>query len=38
MAVGAKNPLRSLGRYAPLASLAVLLVLVISNIVIGVQQ
>jgi hypothetical protein len=38
MAVGAKNPLRSLGRYAPLASLAVLLVLVISNVLIGVQQ
>jgi hypothetical protein len=31
MAVGARNPLRSLGRYAPLASLAILLVLVISN-------
>jgi len=38
MAVGVKNPLRSLGRYAPLASLAVLLVLVISNVLIGVQQ
>jgi hypothetical protein len=38
MAVGAKNPLQSLGRYAPLASLGVLLVLVISNVLIGVQQ
>lgn len=38
MAVGAKNPLRSLGRYAPLASLAVLLVLVLSNVLIGLQQ
>lgn len=38
MAVGAKNPLRSLGRYAPLASLGVLLVLVISNVLIGIQQ
>ncbi|EFO81382.1 hypothetical protein OSCT_0781 [Oscillochloris trichoides DG-6] len=32
MAVGAKNPLRTLGRWAPLASLGVLLVLVLSNI------
>lgn len=38
MAVGTKNPLRSLGRYAPLASLGVLLVLVISNVLIGIQQ
>jgi hypothetical protein len=38
MAVGAKNPLRSLGRYAPLASLGVLLVLVLSNVMIGLQQ
>jgi hypothetical protein len=37
-AVGPKNPLRNLGRYAPLASLAVLLVLVISNVLIGIQQ
>lgn len=36
-AVNAKNPFIRLGRYAPLASLAVLLVLVISNIIIGVQ-
>jgi hypothetical protein len=35
MAVGAKNPLRSLGRWAPLASLAVLLILVLGNIVIA---
>lgn len=35
MAVGAKNPLRSLGRWAPLASLGVLLVLVISNFLIA---
>ncbi len=32
MALGAKNPLRSLGRWAPLASLAVLLLLVLGNI------
>lgn len=31
-AVGPRNPLRSLGRWAPLASLAVLLVLVVSNV------
>ncbi|NJN16329.1 MAG: hypothetical protein HC822_08665 [Oscillochloris sp.] len=36
MAVGKRNPLRSLGRWAPLASLSVLLVLVISNVLIGV--
>lgn len=35
MAVGAKNPLRSLGRWAPLASLGVLLVLVLANIMIA---
>lgn len=35
MAVGPRNPLRGLGRFAPLASLAVLLVLVISNVVLG---
>ncbi len=34
MAVGAKNPLGSLGRWAPLASLGVLLVLVLSNIMV----
>jgi hypothetical protein len=38
MAVGERNPLRGLGRFAPLASLGVLLVLVISNVLIGVQQ
>ncbi|MFQ3663407.1 MAG: hypothetical protein SNJ69_13550 [Chloroflexaceae bacterium] len=37
MAIGARNPLRGLGRWAPLASLGVLLVLVISNVMIGVQ-
>ncbi|NTU78513.1 MAG: hypothetical protein HGA45_03780 [Chloroflexales bacterium] len=37
MAVGARNPLRSLGRWAPLASLAVLLLLVISNVLIASQ-
>lgn len=31
MAVGQRNPLRSLGRWAPMASLFVLLLLVISN-------
>jgi Na+-transporting NADH:ubiquinone oxidoreductase subunit NqrB len=31
-AVGPRNPLRNLGRWAPLASLAVLLVLVVSNV------
>jgi hypothetical protein len=31
-AVGPRNPLRSLGRWAPLASLAVLLVLVVGNV------
>lgn len=35
MAVGPKSPLRSLGRWAPLASLAVLLILVLSNVVIA---
>jgi hypothetical protein len=38
MATGARNPMRSLGRWAPLASLGVLLVLVISNVLIGVQS
>jgi hypothetical protein len=33
--VGPKNPLRSLGRFAPLASLGVLLLLVVSNVLIG---
>lgn len=37
MATGARNPLRGLGRWTPLASLGVLLVLVISNVLIGVQ-
>lgn len=37
MAVGARNPLQSLGRWAPLASLGVLLVLVISNVLIASQ-
>lgn len=37
MAVGARNPLRSLGRWAPLASLAVLLLLVISNVLLASQ-
>ncbi|MCS6883032.1 MAG: hypothetical protein RMK84_18895 [Oscillochloridaceae bacterium] len=37
MAVGARNPLRGLGRWAPLASLGVLLVLVVSNVMIGVR-
>lgn len=34
MALGNKNPLRTLGRWAPLASLAVLLILVLSNIMV----
>ncbi|NTV64532.1 MAG: hypothetical protein HGA65_13475 [Oscillochloris sp.] len=34
MALGAKNPLGALGRWAPMASLAVLLILVLGNIVI----
>lgn len=37
MATGPRNPMRSLGRWAPLASLAVLLVLVVSNVLIGIQ-
>jgi hypothetical protein len=37
-ATGPRNPMRSLGRWAPLASLGVLLVLVISNVLIGIQQ
>lgn len=37
MAVGGRNPLRGLGRWAPLASLGALLVLVVSNVVIGVR-
>ncbi|MBX0326981.1 hypothetical protein K2Z83_04705 [Oscillochloris sp. ZM17-4] len=36
MALGAKNPLRALGRWAPMASLVVLLILVLSNIMIAV--
>jgi len=35
MALGAKNPLRTLGRWAPMASLAVLLILVLGNIMIA---
>lgn len=35
MAVGQRNPLSNLGRAAPLASLAILLVLVLGNIVIA---
>jgi hypothetical protein len=35
MALGSKNPVRALGRWAPLASLAVLLILVLSNITIA---
>jgi hypothetical protein len=38
MAVGAKNPLRGLGRWAPMASLAVLLILVLSNITIAIMS
>ncbi|GAB4441206.1 MAG: hypothetical protein OHK0015_38220 [Chloroflexi bacterium OHK40] len=37
-ATGPRNPLRNLGRWAPLASLGVLLVLVVSNVVIGLQS
>ncbi|HMQ34397.1 MAG TPA: hypothetical protein PKD53_26920 [Chloroflexaceae bacterium] len=37
MAVGPRNPLRGLGRWAPLASIGVLTVLVVSNVVIGIQ-
>jgi Na+-transporting NADH:ubiquinone oxidoreductase subunit NqrB len=37
MAVGPKNPLRSLGRWAPLASLAILLVIVLTTVVVGIQ-
>jgi hypothetical protein len=36
-AVGERNPLRGLGRFAPLASLGVLLVLVVSNVLIASQ-
>jgi hypothetical protein len=36
-AVGPRNPLRGLGRWAPLASLAVLLVLVVSNVFLAMQ-
>jgi hypothetical protein len=36
MAVGARNPLQKLGRWAPMASLAVLAVLVLSNVVVGI--
>ncbi len=36
MAVGPKNPLRRLGRWAPLASLAILLVIVLSTVVVGI--
>lgn len=35
MAVGKGNPLRSLGRWAPMASLVVLLVLIVSNAMIA---
>lgn len=37
MATGERNPLRGLGRWAPMASLAVLLVLVMSAVLIGIQ-
>jgi hypothetical protein len=37
MAVGPKNPLRGLGRWAPLASLTVLLVIVLSTVLIGIS-
>ncbi|MGQ9927601.1 MAG: hypothetical protein ACUVS4_12125 [Chloroflexaceae bacterium] len=37
MAVGERNPLRGLGRWAPAASLGTLLVLVLSNVLIGVR-
>jgi hypothetical protein len=36
MAVGKSNPLRRLGRWAPMAALAVLAVLVLSNVVVGI--
>lgn len=36
MAVGARNPLRRMGRWAPMASLMVLLVLVLSNVVVAI--
>jgi len=35
MAVGKRNPLAGLGRWSPLASLGVLLVLIVSNVFIG---
>lgn len=35
MAVGKRNPMANLGRWAPLASLGVLLVLVVANVFIG---
>jgi hypothetical protein len=37
MPMGASNPLRSLGRWAPLASLGVLLLIVVSNALIAKQ-
>jgi hypothetical protein len=37
MATGARNPMRSLGRWAPLASLGVLLILVLSNVLLATQ-
>lgn len=37
MAVGPKNPLRSLSRWTPLASLAILLVIVLTTVVVGIQ-
>lgn len=37
MAVGPKNPLRRLGRWAPLASLAILLVIVLGTVVVGIS-
>lgn len=37
MATAPRNPMRGLGRWAPLASLGVLLILVVSNVVIGIQ-
>lgn len=37
MAMSPKNPLARLGRWAPMASLAVLLVLVLTTVVVGIQ-
>lgn len=38
MAVGPKNPLRNLGRWAPLVSLAILLVIVLGTVVVGLSS